>query len=90
MKPIQGSPVVALCQVAKAFGTVAAVKDVDLSTQPGETVALLGPNGAGKTTTLDIALGLIHADQGELELFGMAPTRAIGAGFVEVFTSDRR
>ncbi|WP_276938814.1 ATP-binding cassette domain-containing protein, partial [Ferrimicrobium acidiphilum] len=59
MKTPQESPAIALCQITKAFGAVAAVKGVDLSINPGETVALLGPNGAGKTTTLDIALGLI-------------------------------
>ena len=70
MKTPQESPAIALRQITKAFGAVAAVKGVDLSINPGETVALLGPNGAGKTTTLDIALGLIHPDQGEVELFG--------------------
>ncbi|WP_276970494.1 ATP-binding cassette domain-containing protein, partial [Ferrimicrobium acidiphilum] len=59
MKTPQESPAIALRQITKAFGAVAAVKGVDLSINPGETVALLGPNGAGKTTTLDIALGLI-------------------------------
>jgi len=48
MKTIQESPAIALRQITKAFGAVAAVKGVDLSIQPGETVALLGPNGAEK------------------------------------------
>ncbi len=82
MKTPQESPAIALRQITKAFGAVAAVKGVDLSINPGETVALLGPNGAGKTTTLDIALGLIHPDQGEVELFGMPPARAIGNGLI--------
>ena len=45
-------------------GVVPAVRAVDLSIEPGETVALLGPNGAGKSTTLDMLLGLSEPDAG--------------------------
>jgi ABC-2 type transport system ATP-binding protein len=82
MKTMQEPPAIALREISKTFGAAVAVRAVDLSIQPGETVALLGLNGAGKTTTLDIALGLIHPDQGEVELFGMAPTRAIASGLI--------
>ncbi|WP_298337844.1 ABC transporter ATP-binding protein [Ferrimicrobium sp.] len=82
MKTMTDTPSIVLKGVTKAFGPVLAVRGVDLLIQPGETVALLGPNGAGKTTTLDMVLGLVHPDQGEAELFGMSPAKAIAAGLV--------
>jgi ABC-2 type transport system ATP-binding protein len=63
-------------------GPVRAVRGVDLDITPGETVALLGPNGAGKTTTIDMMLGLLPPDDGEVMLFGMEPTAAVEAGAV--------
>src|SRR5579872_4212721 len=63
-------------------GTVRAVREVDFSIQPGETVALLGPNGAGKTTTIDVILGLLQPDAGEVTVFGRKPSAAVGAGLV--------
>ncbi len=41
--------------------------EVDLSVEPGETVALLGPNGAGKTSLLKLLLGLIKPERGSIE-----------------------
>ena len=37
----------------------------------GEFVGLLGPNGAGKSTLFQIMTGLVAADKGQVELFGM-------------------
>ena len=45
-------------------GPVPAVRGIDVSIAPGETVALLGPNGAGKSTTIDMMLGLAEPDAG--------------------------
>jgi ABC-2 type transport system ATP-binding protein len=63
-------------------GPVRAVRGVDISIAPGETVALLGPNGAGKSTTIDMLLGLLAPDAGNVTLFGMSPAEAIKAGAV--------
>src|SRR2546423_2399084 len=63
-------------------GPVQAVRGVDVSIAPGETVALLGPNGAGKSTTIDMLLGLLAPDSGTIEIFGMTPQGAISAGAV--------
>jgi ABC-2 type transport system ATP-binding protein len=61
-------------------GTVEAVRGIDLSIEPGETVALLGPNGAGKSTSIDMLLGLVSPDRGRVELFGEAPGEAVADG----------
>jgi ABC-2 type transport system ATP-binding protein len=68
--------------LTKSFGAVRAVRELDLSVAPGETVALLGPNGAGKSTTIDMLLGLTQPDAGEVAVFGAPPASAIDAGRV--------
>jgi ABC-2 type transport system ATP-binding protein len=63
-------------------GPVHAVRGIDVSIAPGETVALLGPNGAGKSTTIDMLLGLLAPDSGTVTVFGSGPTAAIDRGAV--------
>jgi ABC-2 type transport system ATP-binding protein len=65
-----------------AHGPVRAVRGIDVSVAPGETVALLGPNGAGKSTTIDMLLGLQHPDAGDVSVFGLPPDKAVAAGLV--------
>jgi ABC-2 type transport system ATP-binding protein len=77
-----GSQSIALTGLAKSFGSVQAVRGIDLSIQRGQTVALLGPNGAGKTTTIDMLLGLTAPDSGAVSIFGRSPAEAIRAGSV--------
>src|SRR5207253_6900037 len=60
----------------KAYGSVTALDDVDLTVAPGEIVTLLGPNGAGKTTAIRLLLGLRRPDTGTARLFGLDPHRA--------------
>ena len=61
-------------------GTVHAVRGIDISVAPSETVALLGPNGAGKSTTIDVLLELTRPDAGRVTLFGGPPRAAVQAG----------
>ena len=63
-------------------GPVHAVRGIDVSIAPGETVALLGPNGAGKSTTIDMLLGLAAPDAGTALVFGQSPRHAVDAGLV--------
>jgi ABC-2 type transport system ATP-binding protein len=71
---------VCISALTKSYGSVQAVRGVDLSVAPGETVALLGPNGAGKTTTIDLVLGLARPDRGAVSVFGQSPSQAVKAG----------
>lgn len=41
---------------------------VDLTVEPGETLALVGPNGAGKTTALELLAGLQRLESGHVRL----------------------
>jgi len=56
--------------VTKDFGTVQAVKGVDLSIAPGELYGLIGHNGAGKSTLFKMMLGLIPITSGEIRIDG--------------------
>ena len=72
-------------EVVRRRAPIEAVRGIDVSIAPGETVALLGPNGAGKSTTIDMLLGLARPDAGTVTLFGSAarsrrsPRGAVGA-----------
>jgi len=60
----------------KSYGTVEAVRGIDLDVPHGEIFAFLGPNGAGKTTTVEILEGFQAADGGEVAVLGADPARA--------------
>lgn len=75
-------PAIELTGVHKSFGSVHAVRGIDLRIAAGEIVAILGPNGAGKTSTIDMILGLSRASAGTVSVFGMTPHQAIGRGLV--------
>lgn len=53
------------CRKAFPDGTVA-VHDLNLTIEPGETLAILGPSGCGKTTTLRLIAGLENPDVGQV------------------------
>lgn len=77
----QASPVLALRAVAKSFGGVRAVDDVNFAIGKGEFLALIGPNGAGKSTCFNMINGQLKPDSGEIligndNVAGLAP-RAI-------------
>lgn len=77
-----GAPAIALTGLTKTFGTVQAVRGIDLHVAQGEVLAFLGPNGAGKTTTIDMVLGLAEPTSGSAEVFGFEPGEAIRRGLV--------
>ncbi len=63
-------PAVEIRAVQKSYGTLQALRGVDLTIEQGEFFALLGPNGAGKTTLISILAGLARADAGTLRVMG--------------------
>ena len=46
------------------FGSVQALRGLDLQVPVGQVHGFLGPNGAGKSTTIRVLLGLLRADGG--------------------------
>jgi ABC-2 type transport system ATP-binding protein len=68
--------VLALNDIHRSFEPgVPVLGGVDLAIETGEVVGLLGRNGAGKTTLLHIAMGMLHQQQGTVEVFGLDPHR---------------
>lgn len=60
-------PVISLVQLSKAFGSVQAVRRVDLALFPGELIGLVGPDGAGKTTLARLIAGVLAPTAGSVE-----------------------
>ena len=63
-------PAVQLQGVAKLFGDVVAVDDLDLEIADGEFFSMLGPSGSGKTTTLRMIAGFELPTRGTILLHG--------------------
>uniref|UniRef100_A0A7C1FID8 Sugar ABC transporter ATP-binding protein n=1 Tax=Caldilinea aerophila TaxID=133453 RepID=A0A7C1FID8_9CHLR len=76
--------------IAKAYGPVVALRNVDMTVRRGEIHALLGANGAGKSTLVKILAGVQPADAGEVFVDSRSvrfrtPADAINAGIATVF-----
>jgi ABC-type sugar transport system ATPase subunit len=56
--------------IAKRFGPVTALRDVNLHLKEGEVLGLLGDNGAGKSTLIKIICGFQKQDSGKMLLRG--------------------
>src|SRR3712207_6538106 len=57
------TPALEVRGLEKAYGSVRALRGVDLHVGPGELFGLLGPNGAGKSTLVKIACGLVRRSE---------------------------
>jgi ABC-type branched-subunit amino acid transport system ATPase component len=77
-----GSTVLEVAQLVKAFGGVCAVDRVDVEVAAGRVTGLIGPNGSGKTTLFNLIDGTITSGSGRIALRGRRlerrgrPTRA--------------
>jgi energy-coupling factor transport system ATP-binding protein len=58
-----------------AYGSVVALRDVDLELRVGEVLAIMGRNGSGKSTLLGRLAGLHPPDVGRVEISGRDPAR---------------
>jgi len=65
--------IVSVKDVAKSFGEVEALQNVNMDVEEGEILGVLGPNGAGKSTLIDIITGQQKPDNGEVEVFSIDP-----------------
>ena len=64
-------------ELTKRYGSVCAVRSVDLDVRAGDRYGLLGPNGSGKTTLVRMLLGLVYATSGQIEVMGQRIPRHV-------------
>ncbi|QVK18570.1 ABC transporter ATP-binding protein [Mycoplasmatota bacterium] len=57
------------------YGSIEALKGINLKVPEGKIVALLGSNGAGKTTTLKTISGLVESVSGNIDLYDLDITK---------------
>ena len=69
-----GGEVLRVEHIAKRFGAVTALVDVNMQLARGEVLGLIGDNGAGKSTLLKILCGLYQPDAGRILLEGQETT----------------
>ncbi|MFF4536942.1 ATP-binding cassette domain-containing protein [Streptomyces aureus] len=70
MNATKPAPALTVEHMAKGFGAVTALRDVNLHLDKGEVLALVGDNGAGKSTLLKILCGFHRPDAGRILLNG--------------------
>ncbi len=61
--------------LAKSFGPLRVLQDIDLAVEAGEFTVLLGPSGCGKSTLLNAIAGLEDIDSGGVEIGGVDVTQ---------------
>ena len=87
-------PILDVRGVARRFGGVVALGEVDLIVPRGAIIGLIGPNGAGKTTFFNVVTGLIPPDEGRIafegaSIVGLRPNAVVERGIARTFQSIR-
>src|ERR1700722_3406470 len=65
---------VSITGLAKSFGPLRVLQDIDLAIEAGDFTVLLGPSGCGKSTLLNAIAGLEDTDAGIVEIGGLDVT----------------
>jgi branched-chain amino acid transport system ATP-binding protein len=83
-----------LTGIAKRFGGLTVINDLDLHVDQGEIVSVIGPNGAGKTTLFNLITGVYRPDAGDIRfegqsIVGLDPHRITGRGIARTFQTLR-
>ena len=64
----KSKPILAAKSISKSFNGKVVLRKIDVHLNPGEMLGLLGSNGAGKSTFMNIVLGLLKCDFGDIFL----------------------
>lgn len=80
----QVTEILSIQHLSKNFGKKQALKNINFTLQQGQIVGLVGPNGAGKTTIMKALLGLIHYQEGTIQINGLPISPTSHKGLKEV------
>ena len=64
----KSKPILSAKNISKSFGERTILRKIDVHLNQGEMLGLLGSNGAGKSTFMNIVLGLLKCDYGDIFL----------------------
>ena len=83
------SPILSVRNLEVSYGTIPALRGIELDVEKGEIVTLIGANGAGKTTTLRTISGLLKPKSGSVtfngnDITGVKPHVITGKGLSHV------
>jgi phospholipid/cholesterol/gamma-HCH transport system ATP-binding protein len=76
--------IIELKNVCKSFGDNSVLKGVNLAVKKGEDLVILGKSGSGKSVTIKCLVGLVHADEGEVNIFGEDITKMSNTALNEI------
>jgi simple sugar transport system ATP-binding protein len=85
-----GDELIRMQNVSKFYGSVQALREVNLTVRRGEVVGLLGDNGAGKSTLIKVLSGAVPSTGGEISVRGAkvemkSTTDAISHGIETIY-----
>ena len=85
-----GEPLIEMDDVGKVYGSIRALKGVNLRVNAGEVTCVLGDNGAGKSTLIKIMSGLHPHSEGRLLVDGKptkfgSPRESLDHGIATVY-----
>jgi phospholipid/cholesterol/gamma-HCH transport system ATP-binding protein len=69
-KAAEGRPYIEFKRVGKAFGPTVVLEDVSFDVPAGQTMCILGRSGVGKSVSLQLIMGFLKADDGEVIVAG--------------------
>lgn len=72
---MSATPPIQIENLTYAYGATEAVRELNLTVEPGRCYGLFGRNGAGKTTTMRCLLNLLRPQSGQVRVFGLDPAK---------------
>lgn len=72
---VAAADAITVTNLVKRYGTVEAVRGINLSVRRGEIFGFLGPNGAGKSTTISVLCTLLKPTSGTASIAGLDVNR---------------
>jgi branched-chain amino acid transport system permease protein len=79
------APLLSVSSLARSFGSLSVLTDINFEIRPGELVSIVGPNGAGKTTLIRCLSDGSEPFKGTVEIagrpiMGLTPDRIVALG----------